>query len=145
MLEEAKSFEFQVVSPERVLFQGQATMAVLPATSGAIGVLANHAPTVLTLSKGIIDIYDRDKIIQRLFVGGGFVNINERNCLVMADDAIAVEEINENELEKHIADLEMAIEKSIIEEEKLAMRNDASIARAKIDMIKLLLPQQKVL
>ncbi len=142
---EAKAFEFQLVSPERILFRGQATMVVLPATSGSIGVLYNHAPTVITLAKGIIDVYIGDEITHRLFVGGGFANIMEKSCLVMADDAIAVEDMDESEIEQHIHDVEAAMEKTVIEEERLALLQDASIARAKIDIIKTLLPEKKVI
>lgn len=142
MLAHSKAFDFQLVSPEQILFRGVATMAVLPATSGALGVLSGHAPTVVTLAKGIIDVYNNEAITHRLFVGGGFANITEKSCLVMADDAIAVEDIREGELEQYIRDIELAIEKTVIEEEKIAMRNDASIARAKIDMIKMLLPEK---
>lgn len=112
-----QSFDFQVVSPEKILFQGTSTMTVLPATSGNIGVLAKHAPTILTLSRGIIDVYQGDQITHRLFVGGGFANISETKCLVMADDAIAVEDLKEDELVQYLQDVELAIEKTIIEEE----------------------------
>lgn len=139
MISEAKSFDFQVVSPEKILFQGTTTMAVLPATSGSLGVLANHAPTVLTLARGIIDVYEGDEIVHRLFVGGGFANITGQDCLVMADDAITVEDLREEEILQHIAYIEETIEKTIIEEEKIALRNDASIAKTKLDLIKSLL------
>lgn len=134
-----QSFDFQVVSPEKILFQGTSTMTVLPATSGNIGVLAKHAPTILTLSRGIIDVYQGDQITHRLFVGGGFANISETKCLVMADDAIAVEDLKEDELVQYLQDVELAIEKTIIEEEKIHLRNDAFMAKTKIDLIRNLL------
>lgn len=138
MSSHSNMFEFQLVSPERILLRGTANMVVLPATTGSIGILANHAPTVLTLAKGIIDVYNDNEINQRLFVGGGFANITETSCIVMADDAIAVEDINQDEIAQYIRDVEASIEKSVIEEEKLALRQDAAIARSKLDLLMIL-------
>jgi F-type H+-transporting ATPase subunit epsilon len=142
MLATDKSFDFQLVSPEKILYQGDATMVVLPAVTGSLGVLYNHAPTVVALAKGIIDVYNGEEITHRLFVGGGFANITPTACLTMANDAIAVADIVEADVEQYIRDTEAAIEKSMIEEEREALRQDAQIARAKIDMIKLFKPEQ---
>jgi F-type H+-transporting ATPase subunit epsilon len=142
MVTQGKAFEFQLVSPERILFQGHATMVVLPAVTGSLGVLVNHAPTLVTLAKGIIDVYNDNEITHRLYVGGGFANITEQSCLVMADDAIAVEDLREDELQQHIQDIELAIEKSVIEEERQALRQDALIARSKVDIIRMLMPDK---
>lgn len=140
-----KTFDFQVVSPENVIYQGQATMVVLPATSGSLGVLADHAPTVVTLGRGIIDVYQDGQISKRVFVGGGFANITGTGCLTMADEAIFVEELLEEDVDSFIRETEAAIEKSQIEEEKEALQETASIARSKIDIIKMLQPEKKVL
>ena len=44
------TFNFELVSPERVLFSGPVDAVILPATEGEIRpVLAGHAPTMTTL------------------------------------------------------------------------------------------------
>ncbi len=136
MLEHVPKLQFQLVSPEAVLFSGEASMVVIPATTGELGVLFNHAPTVLTLTKGIVDIYHDGEKKKRLFVGGGFANVTEKGCVVMADDAISVEDIHASQLEQRIKDIEADIEKAEEEEERLALHRDLSITRAKIDIIK---------
>ncbi len=143
MTSHGNAFDFQLVSPERILFQGQATMVVLPATSGLIGILAGHAPTIITLTKGIIDVYTNGHVAHRLFVGGGFANITETSCLTMADDAISVEDLMEADIEQYIKEVETAIENSIIEEEKEALRRTAAIERSKLDTIERLQPAKK--
>lgn len=140
-----KMFDFQVVSPERILFQGKASMVVLPAASGALGVLANHAPTVVTLGKGIIDVYTNSHIEERFFVGGGFANITETSCMTMADEAISVKDLMEEDINQYIQDIEAQIEKSQIEEEKEALRQTAAIARSKIDVVEILQVEDKKL
>jgi F-type H+-transporting ATPase subunit epsilon len=145
MFSSGKEFEFELVSPEQILFRGKATMVVLPATTGALGILADHAPTVVTLARGIIEVYNNDDITHRLFVGGGFANITEQSCLTMANEAISVQDINEDELQQYIKNVEAAIEKTVIEEERQGLLQNASIARAKIDIIKMLQPEKPAL
>ncbi len=66
------TFPFELVSPERVLFSGEATQVVVPASEGEITVLANHAPFMSALRSGIVTI-DNGK---RLFVRGGFADVS---------------------------------------------------------------------
>lgn len=140
---ELPSFPFKLVSPERVLFSGETTMVVLPGLSGALGVLYNHAPTILSLNKGIIDVYKGEDVSERLFVGGGFANINESGCTVMANDATPVEDLKEEEIEDYIKTLQAEIDQAIHEEEKQALRQDMTINKAKIDIIKQLVFKNK--
>lgn len=139
MLENVPKFQFQLVSPEAILFTGEASMVVLPATTGALGVLFNHAPTVVTLDKGVIDVYHNGERKERLFVGGGFANITESSCVVMADEAISVEDIHPSQLEERRQEIQTEIERAEEEEERRALRRDLSITKAKIDIFKQLM------
>ena len=49
------TFNFELVSPERVLFSGPVDAVILPATEGEMTVLAGHAPTMTTLKTGFLD------------------------------------------------------------------------------------------
>ena len=52
------TFNFELVSPERVLFSGQVDAVILPATEGEMTVLAGHAPTMTTLKTGFLVVTD---------------------------------------------------------------------------------------
>lgn len=114
-------------------------MVVLPGASGDLGVLHNHAPTVVTLKDGVIDIYEKETVKERIFVGGGFANINEDGCTVMANEAVPISDIKEANLKQHIEEVKKDLEMAEEEDEKEALRQDMKITMAQIDLIKRLI------
>ena len=96
------TFSFELVSPERVLFSGEATQVVVPASEGEITVLANHAPFMSALRAGVVTI-DGGK---RLFVRGGFADVSASGLTLLAEQAVAVEDINVEKLAGQIKDAE---------------------------------------
>jgi F-type H+-transporting ATPase subunit epsilon len=96
------TFPFELVSPERVLFSGEATQVVVPASEGEITVLANHAPFMSALRSGIVTIDNG----QRLFVRGGFADVSPAGLTVLAEQAVPVEEINVEALAGEIRNAE---------------------------------------
>ncbi|GAC1652663.1 MAG: hypothetical protein NVS4B3_15050 [Gemmatimonadaceae bacterium] len=61
-----------VISPERVLFEGEAPSVVAPAFDGEVGILTGHAPMMTLLGKGTLRIGGSE---QRLAVDGGFLQV----------------------------------------------------------------------
>ena len=96
------SFPFELVSPERVLFSGEATQVVVPASEGEITVLANHAPFMSALRTGIVTIDNG----QRLFVRGGFADVSAAGLTVLAEQAVPLDEINPEALSGQIRNAE---------------------------------------
>ena len=130
------NIQFKLVSPEKVLYTGEASMVVLPVITGSLGVLYNHAPTVVTLGQGIIDVYHGENLTERLFVWGGFANVNETECIAMADDAVSVEDLHESEVQERIVELEDEIDHAKVEEEKQELLRNLLIAETKLEIIK---------
>ena len=96
------TFSFELVSPERVLFSGEATQVVVPASEGEITVLANHAPFMSALRAGVVTI-DGGK---RLFVRGGFADVSASGLTLLAERAVAVEDIDVEKLAGEIKNAE---------------------------------------
>lgn len=96
------TFPFELVSPERVLFSGEATQVVVPASEGEITVLANHAPFMSALRSGIVTIDNG----QRLFVRGGFADVSPAGLTVLAEQAVPLDEINVEALSGQIRNAE---------------------------------------
>jgi F0F1-type ATP synthase epsilon subunit len=49
-----------------------------------------HAPLITTLVEGTIDIYADNKVIEQYTLHGGFVEMNDNTCVVLAESAVAV-------------------------------------------------------
>lgn len=107
-------FALELVSPERVLFSGEATEVVVPASEGEITVLAGHAPFMSALRAGVVRI-DGSK---RLFVRGGFADVSAAGLTLLAEQAVPVEEIDVEKVAAQIKDAEEDLRDAKSEAEK---------------------------
>jgi F-type H+-transporting ATPase subunit epsilon len=100
----AETTQFELVSPERLVLSRAVEMVVVPGTEGYFGVLPRHAPMISTLDAGVIDIYEGGSVVERIFVAGGFAEVTEDRCTVLAENAVRFDEIDPAKVEKEIAD-----------------------------------------
>lgn len=83
----------EIVSQDRMVFEGDVDIVVLPGSDGEMGILPHHAPLLTTLQYGIIKV--RAKSEEYLFtVAGGLAEIQPDIVTVLADAAENVEEID---------------------------------------------------
>ena len=124
--------EFELVSPARLLLTDQIEMVVVPGAEGDFGVLPRHAPMISTVRPGVIRVYQSGSVRDRIFVGGGFAEVTPERCTVLADDAIAVGEIDRAEVEKKIKDLRDDIADAKSDEERADLEKSLFISEAKL-------------
>jgi F-type H+-transporting ATPase subunit epsilon len=84
------TFLLEIVTPEKVFLSKEVEMAVLHATDGQIGIMPLHAPLITTLGEGTVDIYADNKVVEQYTLHGGFVEMNDNKCVVLAESAVAV-------------------------------------------------------
>ena len=77
----------EIVSPEKLLVSESVDMVVIPASEGDIGVLPEHSRMIVLLRGGEVILYTGEQITARYFVTGGFAEITEDRCTVLADTA----------------------------------------------------------
>lgn len=94
---------FELVSPEKLLLSEDVEMVVVPGAEGDFGVLIGHAPLISTLRPGVIDTHVNDKIEKRIFVAGGFAEVTGERCTVLAEEAVAVEDIDRAAAQERLA------------------------------------------
>ena len=77
-----------VISPERVLFEGEAASVVAPAFDGEVGILDNHAPMMTLLGKGSLRLGGAGA--ERKFeIEAGFLQVVENNVRIVTEKATA--------------------------------------------------------
>lgn len=84
----------EIISPERLLLARPVSMVVIPGTEGDLGVLPGHSKMITSLRGGLIDLYEDEKLVDRFFVSGGFAQITEVRCTVLADAITKLGEID---------------------------------------------------
>ena len=83
----AKTFRLDVVSPERVIWAGEAEMLITRTTEGEIGVLADHEPTMAALATGSSVIHAADGTEITLAIHGGFLQVFRNEVTLLTDRA----------------------------------------------------------
>lgn len=126
---------FELVAPERLLASIEADMVVIPGAEGDFGVLPQHAPFMSLLRPGVISIYQGDKVDRRVFVAGGFAEVNERGCIVLAERAEPLEEIQAEVARRDLRDAEedLADAQGKSEAERQRLERAVEIARARVE------------
>ncbi|MDA1132874.1 MAG: ATP synthase F1 subunit epsilon [Proteobacteria bacterium] len=110
----ADKVQYDLVSPERLLRSGAADMVVVPGADGDFGVLPGHAPVISTIRPGVIEIHEAGAEPLRIFISGGVCEVSADRCTVLADDVVAVADMDRSDLEQRLKDAEedLAIAKS---------------------------------
>ena len=101
---EANTMRVEVVSPERVLFSGEATQVITRTLGGGeIAFLAGHAPFLAALIPNHSRLYLTDGSILDVAVHGGFVEVSNGKVSILTDFAELGSEIDKA---KAAADIE---------------------------------------
>lgn len=83
----------EIVSQDRMVWEGDADLVILPGTEGRMAVLPNHAPLLSTLTLGLLTVRSQDRE-EHFTIAGGVVEIQPDIITVMADAAENVQEID---------------------------------------------------
>lgn len=98
----AEAFQFELVSPERLLVSEQVDSVVIPGAEGEMTVLANHAPVMTAIKPGVVTVTAVGGKTERYCVFGGFADILPSGCTLLAESAVAVTAIDRDDLAKRI-------------------------------------------
>ena len=119
--------DLEIVSPEKLLLAEPVEMVTLPAAEGELGVLAGHAPMIVLLRGGTVRTWQGDKVVQSLYVSGGFADITGTKVTVMANAATPVAELSRAEATRRLEAAESAY--------AATDRNDMAALTAAMDAI----------
>lgn len=81
-----KLFSVDVVTPEAVVWSGQADFVLARTTEGEMGVLADHEPTMAALATGAVEIHGEDENVS-VGIHGGFLQIYRNQVTLLTDRA----------------------------------------------------------
>ncbi|TKT82985.1 F0F1 ATP synthase subunit epsilon [Aquamicrobium sp. LC103] len=101
----ADAFKFELVSPERLLVSEQVESVVIPGTEGEMTVMANHAPLMTTVKPGVVTVKTAAGAEERYVVFGGFADVLPEACTLLAESAVAVRDIDRDDLARRIQDV----------------------------------------
>src|SRR5215203_520038 len=120
----------EIVTPERLAYEDDVDMVLVPGIEGEMGILPHHTPLVSLLGVGELTIRKGGE--EELFaIAGGFMQVRPDKVVVMAETADLASEIDLEKAEQARRDAERALSEGFEEPADLA-RARASLQRALI-------------
>ncbi len=80
---EGKNFELRIITPDRIFYEGEASMVEFNTTEGEIGVLKGHIPMTVIVKPGVLTIYGEET--KEAALHAGFVEILQDKVTIMAE------------------------------------------------------------
>jgi F-type H+-transporting ATPase subunit epsilon len=118
----------EIVTPERLAYEGDVDAVVCPGIEGELGILPHHAPLLTTLGFGELHIRTGGQT-ETFAIAGGFLQVRPDKVVVMAETADLASEIDLETAERARRDAEAALAEGFAEPADLA-RARASMQRA---------------
>ena len=119
---------FDLVSPEKLIFNDEVGMIIVPGKDGDFGVLPGHSKVMSSLRPGRVMVYGEGKnLLKAFFVSGGFAEVNPEKCIVLAESVDEINTLEKSSIEKEIQDLE--------DQDNQVTNEQIAIAKAKLDAL----------
>jgi F-type H+-transporting ATPase subunit epsilon len=117
--------EVHVVTPEREVWSGEASMVIARGVEGEVGILGGHAPLLVQLVIGPLRMLQPDGSWLRAVVDGGFLHVSSQGGATRADVLVAHAELEH--------EIDLAAERRRLEEwEGRAQEDVDGVAKAEI-------------
>ena len=130
------TFHFELVSPDKVLFNGLAQAVLVPGAEGDFQVLSDHAPVMTAMRPGVVGIDDAEGKHRRVFVRGGFADASTKGLILLAETAIPFEDFSADKLGEEIKNAEEDLADAKDDQKPLAQEKLDRLRELK-DVIKL--------
>ena len=95
---EGRNFDLEIISPDRVFYQGQASMIEFNTTEGEIGVYKDHIPLTVIIKPGVLTITSEDEKTKAA-LHSGFATIMQDKVTILAEVIEWGDEIDESRAE----------------------------------------------
>lgn len=74
----------EIISPDKLIFEGEANSLLLPGKDGSFGVLNDHAPIISSLTEGSVKL-STDEGEKSYEINGGVVEVLKNKVIILAD------------------------------------------------------------
>jgi F-type H+-transporting ATPase subunit epsilon len=96
----ANTIQVEIVSAEEAIFSGNATMVVVSAAAGEVGIAPGHAAFISPIKAGEVTVHSEDGEKHHIYVSGGLLEVQPYEATVLADTAIRGGDLDEAEAEE---------------------------------------------
>jgi F-type H+-transporting ATPase subunit epsilon len=125
------SIRCEIVSQDRMVWEGEADIVIVPGEAGEMGILPNHAPLLSTLKFGFLKV--RSKGNEEIFtIAGGIIEVQPNLITVLADTAENVAEIDVARAEAAKRRAEEILRQGVPPDSDAYLRMEAALKRSNL-------------
>lgn len=106
------ALHFKIITPLRTALEADVTGIHLLASDGEMEVLPGHTDIISTVGNGELTYRTADGQARSLFIGGGFLQVEGDNAMLVTDTALEDAEIDTTSIESAIAKAQESLKNS---------------------------------
>ena len=136
MASESQTFNFELVSPEKILVSEPAWQVVVPGEEGYFGVRVCHMSLIAAIRPGVVDVYNsKGASPEKIFIAGGFADVSAANCTILAEQAVNVNDIDAAKVQADLDALNEKLKNESDMAEKSVLHNKILVATLKLQAV----------
>lgn len=126
-----------ILTPEKLIYEGDVSFAVVSAHDGEMGFLYGHSPLISKLGMGEIRL-NNTKSVDYLVVEGGVVEIKNNKLIVLAEKAFKKTDLNADDLDSKMKELDSQMnELAPYSEEKITLKNEKDKLKVRLKVARI--------
>ncbi len=136
-MQHPNTFNFELVSPEQKLISETAYQVTIPGEEGDVGVRAGHMALVMTVRAGVVEVIRTEGgATEKIFIAGGFADVSQTNCTILAEEAVPVANLNADKLISEIEKLNGHLSVADHDDERVSLNKKLAIVHAMLDAVR---------
>ena len=133
----ATQFNFELVSPEKILVSEPAWQVIIPGEEGYFGVRVGHMSLIAAIRPGVVEITQKEgDAPKKIFIAGGFADVTAKNCTILAEQAVNLNELDAVAIEQDIANLNDDLKHATDMTQKTLLHKKLELASFKLQAAK---------
>ncbi len=133
----SNQFNFELVSPDRKVISEAAWQVTIPGEEGDVGVRAGHMALVMSVRPGVVEVIrQQGGVAEKLFVAGGFADIAQTHCTLLAEEAIPLSALSADKLEQDLKNIGDDLNVARDEAEKMRLENRRALVQSMLTALK---------
>nr|YP_010156028.1 ATP synthase CF1 epsilon subunit [Cumathamnion serrulatum]QQY85361.1 ATP synthase CF1 epsilon subunit [Cumathamnion serrulatum] len=125
------SLKIQIIAPDKIVWDADAEEAILPSSTGQLGILTGHIPLLTALDIGVMRV-KINREWQPIILLGGFAEIENDQLTILVNGAEAISEVNLEEVQKNLEEATNLLSIAKTNKEKIEATQNLRKAKAKI-------------
>ncbi len=124
-----EALKFEIISPAKITLKSEAELVIVPGEEGDFGAVKGRTPITLMLRAGVIYIINNDNVCSRIFVDGGYAQVESEHVCILCENSFSLEDISSDDIQKRLDEAQQNY-KEANDDNKENAEKSLSIAKA---------------